>query len=397
LLRVPEFDGETGTTTRGNSHREWFTISTEVGINQLARLGVALLLAWVFLAAFFVRGTGDDWRIFWNAGHNVGSGALIGVSHFAYQPGAAWVLWPFARLPLATGYFIYVAIMLAVTTAAAWIAAKVYALPLPVATLMALAWAPFTIAICLGQNSPVALLFTMLAILGFIRRNEMLAGAAVGLLLYKPTDAIPFIFLLLIYRQWRSLGIVTLCGLAWYALSAAAANDWLWPVPYAHMLAALYRVDVVGNSDFAISIPTMLTRLHVPGLIGWALGAAVLLVGTPFLLRVRRVEAASVVPLIGIAASPHAWGYEALLALPAMWLMATHPNRLRATLLIDVYAIAPIYLYARALHFDALAVPILGGTACWFAFRAWALLVQERRRAEPAADPHSQQLAFKKR
>jgi Glycosyltransferase family 87 len=393
---VPEFDGETDATTRGNPHREGFAISTELGINHLARLGVALVLTWVFLAAFFVHGAGDDWQIFWNAGHHVGSGAIIGVSHFAYQPGAAWVLWPFARLPLATGYFIYAAVMLAVTTAAAWLAAKIYALPFPIAALMALAWVPFTIAICLGQNSPVALFLTMVAILGFVRRSEVLAGAAVGILLYKPPDAIPFIFLLLIYKQWRSLGIVALCGLGWYALSAAAANDWLWPVPYTRMLAELYRVDVAGNADFAISIPTMLHRIGVPALVGWPLGGVILLAGTPFLLRVKRLEAASVVPLIGVAASPHAWGYEALLALPAMWLLASHPNRIRATLLVDAYAVAPIYLYARALHFDALAIPILGGTACWFAFRAWTLIAQARRRVERAAEPASQQLAFKR-
>lgn len=393
---MPEFDGEVTASANGTSSRKRFTINTELGISHLARIGIALILAWVFLAALFVRGAGDDWHIFWNAGHHVGSSEIIGVSHFAYQPGAAWALWPFAHLPLATGYFIYVAIMLAVTAAGAWLASKVYALPFAVAALMALAWVPFTIAICLGQNSPIALFFTMVAIFGFVRRNEVLAGAAVGLLLYKPTDALPFMFLLLIYRQWRSLGVVTMCALGWYALSAAAANDWFWPAPYAHMLAALYRSDVAANSDYAISVPTMLTRLHVPGLFGWVLGAVVLLAGAPFLLRVKRLEAASVVPLIGIAASPHAWGYEALLALPAMWLMAMRPNRIRATLLVDAYAIAPIYLYARALHFDALAVPILGGTACWFAFRAWAFLAHARRPAEPAAEPASQQLAFKR-
>jgi hypothetical protein len=389
---MPRFDGEIDPSVREGS----FTVNTELGINHLARLGVALVLTWVFLAAFFVRGAGDDWQIFWNAGHYVGSSAIIGVSHFAYQPGAAWVLWPLARLPSATGYFLYAAIMVVVTIAAAWLAAKVYALRLPVAVLMALAWVPLTIAICLGQNSPVALLFTMLAIFAFVRRSQVLAGVAVGLLLYKPTDAIPLIFLLLIFRQWRSLGVVALCGLGWYALSAAAANDWLWPVPYARMLHALYRTDVAGNADFAISIPTMLSRLGAPALVGWPLGGALLLAGTPFLLRVKPIEAASVVPLIGIAASPHAWGYEAMLALPAMWLLAAHLNRVRLTLLLDAYAVAPIYLYARALHFDALAIPVLGGTACWFAFRAWALLRQTRRRAEAAPEPPSQQLAFKR-
>lgn len=341
--------------------------------DRLARVGLALALAWVLLAAFYVRGGGDDWRIFWNAGHVVGSAAIITPAHFAYTPGAAWLLWPFARLPLATGYFLYAAIMVAMTMGAAWLATKVYPLSLPVAALMAVAWAPLTIAICLGQNSPAALLCTMLAIVAFVRREQVLAGAAVGLLLYKPSDAIPLIFLLAVRRQWRSLGIVAIFGVVWYLLSAAAASNWLWPIPYARMLAELYRSDVVMNADYAISVPTLLSRLGAPMLVGWIAGAAILAVSGPFLFRVTRLEAASVVPLIGLAASPHAWGYEAILALPAMWFATARLTRVRVILLLAAYAAAPIYLYARALRFDALALPVLAGTAYWFAIQAQAL------------------------
>jgi Glycosyltransferase family 87 len=336
----------------------------------VTRAGLALMLAWVFLAAFFVRGNGDDWRIFWDVGHKVGSTAVITASHFAYTPGAAWAIWPLARLPIATGYFIYVVIMVALTGATAWLAKRVYGLPFSVPAVMAFAWAPFTIAICLGQNAPLALLFTMLAIAAFVRGDDLLLGASVGLLLYKPSDAVPLIFLLFISKQWRSLGVVALCGAAWYLLSVAAANDWLWPIPYAHMLHALYHTDRVANTDYAISLPTILGRFGARAPIRWAVGAVMLLGSAPFLLRVGRREAASVVPLVGIAASPHAWGYEAILALPAMWLAVTRPSPLRLALVAMAYLIAPLYLYVRPLHFDMLAIPVVGGTAYWFAIQA---------------------------
>lgn len=358
-------------------------LCTEVGqrgdgraAERLTRVGLSCALAWVLLAAFFVRGTGDDWRIFWNAGHRVGSDALITVSHFAYTPGAAWALWPFAQLPLAAGYFLYVAVMVALAVGAAWLATKVYILSLPVATLMALAWAPFTIAICLGQNTPVALLCVMLAIVGFVRTDQTLAGISVGMLLYKPSDAVPLMFLFLIWKQWRALGIVVLWGLGWYLLSAIATSDWIWPVAYVRMLAVLYRHDVALNADYAISLPTMLVRLGTPTLVAWAVGAATLVASAPLLLRVSRLQAASVVPLIGIACSPHAWGYEAMLALPAMWLAASRLSPLRTALLIAAYAIAPIYLYVRPLHFDALAIPVLAGAAYWFASKVRGLVAQ---------------------
>jgi len=98
----------------------------------MARVGVALMLAWTFLAGFY--GRGSDRRIFWNAGHAVGTTSLLTASHFLYMPGAAWLLWPFARIPIAAGYVLYVAIMVGLGAAAARIAAQTYALPVSFST-----------------------------------------------------------------------------------------------------------------------------------------------------------------------------------------------------------------------------------------------------------------------
>ncbi len=333
---------------------------------RLTWSALGLVLAVIVIAAMDVRGAGDDWRIFWHAGRTVGSADLL-ASRFAYTPGAAWALWPFAHVRLATGYFLYVALMVAAAATAAWLASKLYGLSIAIAALMSFAWWPFVIAICLGQNSAIALLLITAAIAGIVRHDRALAGLSVGLLLYKPTDAVPLLFLLIVLKEWRSLSIVGLCAAGWYALSAGATNDWLWPVPYVHALAALYRSDVAMNSDFAISLPTMLARLGLPALFGGIVGAAILVGSAPLLRRVSRLEAASIVPLIGLAASPHAWGYEAFLALPALWLGASRLNLVRAGIIATAYTIAPIYVFSRQMHFDALAIPILGGAAFWLA------------------------------
>lgn len=331
----------------------------------LAPCGLSLIVAWIVIGAADVRGRGDDWRIFWTAGHTVGSMLLVTTSHFAYTPGAAWILWPFARLSMSTGYFLYVSLMVILTGAAAVIASRIYRLPFTVTAFMALAWAPFTIAICLGQNSPVALLFVTLTIFAIVRENEILAGASVGLLLYKPTDAVALIFLLSILRQWRALLVVLVFSVAWYLVSVGATKNWLWPIPYVEMLSTLYSRDVVMNADFAISVPTFLARLGVPTVIGWWVGAIILLGSAPPLLRASRLEAASLAPLIGVAASPHAWGYEAILALPAFWLAAARPSSLKLALLVVAYITAPLYLFVRVIHFNVLALPVLGGVALW--------------------------------
>ncbi|HEX3458893.1 MAG TPA: hypothetical protein VHR97_13160 [Candidatus Baltobacteraceae bacterium] len=60
----------------------------------------------------------------------------------------------------------------------------------------------------------------------------------------------------------------------WYLLSALSVADWLWPVSYLRPLSALYRSDVALNSDLAMSIPTLLTRIGAPGVVAWAAGFA---------------------------------------------------------------------------------------------------------------------------
>ena len=119
------------------------------------------------------------------------------------------------------------------------------------------------------------------------------------------------------------------------------------------------------STDFAISVPTFLIRLHVPTLLAWAVAVAMLAASAPLLLRVSRAEAASIAPLIGLATSPHAWGYEAILALPALWLAVSRPTPVKVLLVSIAYVTTPFYLIAREIHFNVLAIPVLGGLALW--------------------------------
>ena len=327
-------------------------------------------IAWIVVATLDVRGRGDDWRIFWEAGHHVGSPALLTSSHFIYVPGSAWALAPFAHLPSTAGFFCYAALMLAASALAAVAAAKIYRLDFPLALTMALAWFPLTLAICLGQNSPIALLLTVLAILAVTTRNQLGAGAAIALLLYKPSDAFALLALILIRKQWRALAIVAASLPVWYVLSAAATHDWAWPAAYAQTLATLYRSDAILNGDFAIGIPGLLMHAGLASGVAIAIGIALFLATLPVLRKAPILEAASMAPLIGVATGPHAYGYEAILALPALWLAvaqarAPQSGRAQSLAAAAAYCIAPFYIFSRALHFDALAIPVIGAAALW--------------------------------
>jgi hypothetical protein len=344
-------------------------VGAKIRTDNLFRLGVTFALAWVIIGALEVKGSGDDWRLYLDAGRHVGSMQLITEAHFVYLPAAAWIMWPFAQLPLVAGYFSYVAIMVGLATGAAWLASKTYGISLPLAVLMALAWFPFTIAVSLGQNSPVALFLTTVVIFGVVKRDDVLAGLATALLLYKPNDAIPFLLLFLILRQWRSLLVAAASIPVWYVLSVAATGNWAWPLPFSHMFSAWYHHDAVIDGVFSINIPGILLSLGVPNSVAIAVGVAVLALTVPLLAGVSRTESSSIVPLIGVVCSPHAYGYEAILALPALWLISSRPNALRTACIVISYCIAPLYLYARAIHFDVLAIPILGAVIAWIGIR----------------------------
>ncbi|HEY2163978.1 MAG TPA: hypothetical protein VGH04_08310, partial [Gemmatimonadaceae bacterium] len=92
----------------------------------------------------------------------------------------------------------------------------------------------------------------------------------------------------------------------------------------------------------------------------------VLLVGALVWLRIRGVgvrQAASLTGAIAVATSPHAWPYDAAIALPALFWVAENgkePGRTRG--IVFAYAIAPLWLAAHAFGFDPFAIVVIGGT-----------------------------------
>ena len=71
--------------------------------------------------------------------------------------------------------------------------------------------------------------------------------------------------------------------------------------------------------------------------------------------------AMSALAIVGVATSPHAWPYDAVLALPAIfWLIAEVAEPVRTRWVAGMYAVAPTWLLAHLLGGDLLAVPVLG-------------------------------------
>jgi len=322
-------------------------------------------ILWVIQGALTVKGAGDDWKIFWNAAHYVGTPELLSRARFAYTPGVAWALWLIGGFSRTASYFIYSAFMLCCAFLASFLASRVYRLPVLVTSAMLVAWFPLTIAVCLGQNTPFGLLLVMLAIYAFVRRDETLLGLAVGLSFYKPTVGIPLFVLLVVFQQRKATCIVAVTLVIWYALSAAAVHDALWPRPYIHMLSSLYNYDRAVDGDYAIGIPGILIHVGLSPIEGWVLAIVSLVSCAMLLTRTSRIEAATMLPAIALATAPHAYGYDALLMLPVLWLLVTSATPKRIAVAVAAFIVAPMYVFSRVIHFDPLALPVIGFTAAW--------------------------------
>lgn len=343
--------------------------------------GAVLTLLCLVQVRFVVAQGFGDWSAFWSAGATAGTPDLLdparhaGWQHahhllttiFPYLPGAAWALAPLKNAPLALGYALNFIAMAAAAVAAAVVGARLYRMPRTLAVVFAFAWAPVIAALATGQNSPLGLLLAMLATLGIVASSPLLAGIAVGLLLYKLSYALPFIALLAVRRNVRALGVVALFAGAWYVAGVSAtAGDWHWPAHYVQALRGYALPDARFNAVKAISVSHLLLRMGVAQTAAMLAGAALLLAALPQLARVAPLEAASFTPLLGLAAGPHTLPYDVALALPALYYTMTHarePFRTRG--ICAVYLAAPLWLLSGIVRFDVLAVVCDGAVLLW--------------------------------
>ncbi len=337
-------------------------------------IGMALVaVLWIIanIAAVHAAVAGSyDWITFYGAASTAGTTALLNpaqhtaweVAHhlpaspFVYLPAMAWFFWPEARLPLEAGNIAFVSLMTLTAIAAAMILAPIYGMRVSLAIAGVFAWAPTTTGIVYAQQAPIGLLLEAAAIAAIVRNSWWLAGLSVGLLLYKPTDALIFILLLAVRRLWRSLAVVGICGACWYVASiAATAGDALWPWHYLELLHGYYAADFAGNARQAISIPQLLLWVHAPPWLALASIAAVFALAIPKLSKAPALEAASIAPVVGIAGSAHVWPHDLTLMLPCLFFLAKSRNDVA----LAGYGLAATWVFYPTLGFNPQSVLVL--------------------------------------
>ena len=147
----------------------------------------------------------------------------------------------------------------------------------------------------------------------------------------------------------------------------AVGGDVLWPSRWLDNLAAWLPDDAIRNADKAVSVTGLVARFPVPGWLPYLVGLAVVVVAIPRLMRAPIGEAAAGALLVGVAVSPHAWGYEAALIAPFIWWAIAggiaEPWRTRSA--IAAYVLAPFWLVSGWTQLSTVAIVVLGAYVVW--------------------------------
>ncbi|HUS11402.1 MAG TPA: glycosyltransferase 87 family protein [Pyrinomonadaceae bacterium] len=134
---------------------------------------------------------------------------------FVTPPYAAILFSPLARLPLRLAYLTWILISIGLYLGAITLALRLEPLPRGITFLVCLAFPPFLmLVIAGGQISAIGCFIFALWLYLMRRQRKLIAGAVLGLLLYKPTLVVFLLPALLFGRQFRTLiGFTAVSGL----------------------------------------------------------------------------------------------------------------------------------------------------------------------------------------
>jgi alpha-1,2-mannosyltransferase len=244
-----------------------------------------------------------------------------------YPPQTALIFIPFAALPFGWAAALWGLVNCAVyglVVHAAWRAVRHDIPDRALVVTGAFAFPPFLYLVNVGQTSIVPMAAFAAAWVSLERSRPWLAGAALGLLAFKPQFGLAVTVVVLASREWRMIGGAVVC------LAAQAVSVWLmfgrdvFPRYAASMAIAVANAELLDPKPYLThAIPTV-TRL-LPRAIGiplWliTMSAALWCVvrvwrsGAPLRVRFGMLMAASLI------ASPHLSIYDLIILFPvALW------------------------------------------------------------------------------
>lgn len=283
---------------------------------------------------------GSGFMVFWSASHLMRHGSpwqiydvpafsrvLVDLfptaAHYAflpwlYPPTYLLVVAPFALLPHAIGYPLFVALGVVLLGVAAWRVSGLAATPgaKRVGWLALLACPGVLVTATYGQNAMLTAACAALAV-HFVGRRPMLAGFFIGLLSVKPQLALLFPFVLIAARAWRAFAWAAAFATAFTALGIATGG-----IESLHLFTqntgALRSLIIEHGVAFWFASPTPFAAFRLAGLpltlayAGQAAIAAIAIAAACVVWRRHRdarLRGAMLV-IATLAVNPYIWHYE---------------------------------------------------------------------------------------
>ena len=239
------------------------------------------------------------------------------------------------------GYVLHTALMAAALAAAIWLLRPCNRIvrdhPLESFTA-AITFYPLFRGVTGGQNTALTLLLVAIVWRCLEDDREFVAGIAVGLLLFKPPFALPFLGVLLLARRWRALSGAATTAVVLF-LTAAVVTDPTWLAAWIDAVRFLDEFDTPFNVSNFVSIPGFSEAVFGIDstsalVVGYGFAAAI--AATVALLWLRATTGGRPVPVdllvvttavTGVLVSPHALYYDAgLLMLAGIVLLDRAPR-----------------------------------------------------------------------
>ncbi len=315
---------------------------------------------------------------------------------FLYPASFAVALSPLARLPYRPAFLAATAASFALGVVAALLLAPALPRLRARGALLVLAaaagFAPvLRVWLAGGQTTVLTLACLAGATYGLVRGRPLALGLSLGLLGYKPQFLPPLLLALLVWRQWRALGVVVAMGVVHWAVGAAACGP-DWPLDMLRGLAWYQPLEQAANAGTHLSL-LALCQAWLPAAAARAV-ALLLAVGALGALG-RRAHAATddgarrrvwaLAIALSLLTSPHTQHYDVgLLVVPVLLLLeqdladGREPSwRLRAALVVGFFGY-PLHEAGDALGVQPLVLwPV--------AVCAWAVVRQVPSSGAPAS------------
>ncbi len=239
--------------------------------------------------------------------------------YFAYPPYVASLYRPLAALDYRLAYAVHTLLMAAALVGALAVLRPVIPVLRRHTELLAIAtllFYPMLRAVTGGQNTGLTVLLLAVAWRALHDENDALAGVALGMLLYKPQLALPFLGVLLLARRWKATAAGAATGLVLWAFGAAVMGVgwlggwWTQVSEFSSLDADINGYNAVSWLGFAQgwlgADSTAAVVLAAPLMLATAVGLSAL-----WALRIATLNVRMALTIVGaIMLAPHAMFYD---------------------------------------------------------------------------------------